>query len=59
MEYEARSTSAVRPDWTYSVPPPQTLSALWMLERLAGLSVPLAGLALLAAARYFEWVTFY
>jgi hypothetical protein len=51
MKYES-SSHASRPDWTYSVQPPQILSPLWVLERLSMLSIPLAGLGLLAAANY-------
>jgi len=54
MKYEASSytVTAARPAWTYSVQAPQILSPLWVLERLAGLSVPIAGLGLLGFAQY-------
>ena len=43
MKYESSSYAAPRADWTYSVQAPQILSPLWVLERLAGLSVPSRG----------------
>ena len=49
---------AARPDWTYSVQAPAILSPLWVLERLAMLSVPLAGLGLFAFAKYLGIVDF-
>ena len=54
MKYESSSyaATAARPAWTYSVQSPQILSPLWVLERLAGLSVPIAGLCLLSFAHY-------
>ena len=52
MKYASSSSSAARPDWTYSVQAPQILSPLWVLERLAMLSVPIAGIGVLIAANY-------
>ncbi|HEV3176816.1 MAG TPA: hypothetical protein VGZ72_12555 [Stellaceae bacterium] len=57
MESNSQSSAAPRPDWTYSVPPPRTLSALWLFERLVGLSIPIAVLTLLAAAKYLDLIT--
>ena len=53
MKYEScNRVAAVRPDWTYSVQAPQILSPLWVLERLAGLSVPIAGPGLITFAHH-------
>jgi len=46
-----------RPDWSYTVQAPRTLSFVWMLDRLSTLGVPLAGLGLLAAANGFGLIT--
>ena len=56
MKFETHSDAPARPAWTYSVPPPQILSALWVLEILASLSIPIAGIAVLAAAIAFGWI---
>ena len=53
------SHAAAQPDWTYSVQSPQILSPLWVLERLAGLSVPIAGIGLFAFAKYLGLVDFF
>jgi hypothetical protein len=58
MHSDSQSRATSRPDWTYSVQAPRTFSPLWLLERLAGLSVPIAGALLLAAANHFGWVNF-
>ena len=52
MKYASSSPSAARPEWTYSVQAPQILSPLWVLERLSLLSIPIAGIGVLAAANY-------
>ena len=58
MKYESNChTATARPDWTYSVQSPQILSPLWVLERLAGLSVPIAGLCFLGFAHYLGLVS--
>jgi hypothetical protein len=49
--------TAARPDWTYSVPAPRTFSILWILDRLGGMSVPLALIALAALAVGFDLVS--
>ena len=54
MKYNSTGHAAARPDWTYSVQAPAVLSPLWVLERLAMLSVPLAGLGLFAFAKYLD-----
>lgn len=51
------AASAARPDWSYTVAAPRTYSLLWMLDRLAALGVPLAGLGLLAAANGLGLIT--
>ena len=56
MKYESSSYAAPRAQWTYSVQAPQILSPLWMLERLAGLSVPIAALCLLGFAHHLGLV---
>ena len=57
MKYESNCHAATaRPDWTYSVQSPRILSPLWVLERLAGLSLPIAGLCLLSFAHYLGLV---
>ena len=58
MKFHNETQSAARPDWTYSVPPPRVLSPFWVLEVLATLSVPLAGIALLATAVALGWISF-
>ncbi|HTS94483.1 MAG TPA: hypothetical protein VMG55_20910 [Stellaceae bacterium] len=51
MKQETQQTSAPRrPEWSYTVQAPRTLSVLWILDRISILGVPLAGLGLLAAA---------
>jgi len=59
MKQDAQQTIGPkqRPDWSYTVQAPRTFSCLWMLDRLAVLGVPLAGLGLLAAANGFGLVT--
>ena len=57
MKYESSSYAAPRAEWTYSVQAPQILSPLWVLERLAGLSLPIAGLCLLGFAHYLGFVS--
>jgi hypothetical protein len=52
-----RELAADRPDWTYSVPAPRTYSPLWVLERLAALSVPLALVAVIAIAVGFGYIS--
>ena len=59
MKYESSSYAAPRAEWTYSVQAPQILSPLWVLERLAGLSVPIAGLCLLGVAHHLELVSLF
>ena len=59
MKYQSSSHAAARPDWTYSVQSPQILSPLWVLERLASLSVPIAGIGLFAFAKYLGLVDFF
>ncbi|HXP74043.1 MAG TPA: hypothetical protein VN823_07845 [Stellaceae bacterium] len=56
MKGDPQSESTARPAWTYSVPPPETLSALWVLEILASLSIPIAGVAILATAIALGWI---
>jgi len=59
MKRDGQPTSATaqRPDWSYTVQAPRTLSVLWMLERLSILGVPIAGLGLLAAANGLGLIT--
>ena len=59
MKFDTHSYANARPDWTYSVQSPRILSPLWVLERLATLSVPIAGLALFATAKYLGLVDFF
>jgi len=58
MKFDSSSCSAPRPDWTYSVQAPRILSPLWLLERLAALSIPIAVIALVAAAKYLGLIDF-
>jgi len=58
MKYDSHGQAAARPDWTYSVQSPRILSPMWVLERLAGLSVPIAGIGLFAYAKYLGLVDF-
>jgi len=44
------AASSSRPDWSYTVQAPRTFSVLWALERMAALSVPIAGIGLFAVA---------
>ncbi len=59
MKYEDqhRTSASARPAWTYSVQTPRTLSLLWVLERLASLSIPIALIALMALASHFGLAT--
>jgi len=52
MKYDSHAAS--QPAWTHSVQAPEILSPLWLLERLAALSVPIAGIGLLAIAHYLD-----
>jgi len=56
MKINSRGNGAARPDWTYSVPPPKILSPIWMLEILASLSIPIAGIGVIAGAVALGWV---
>ena len=56
MKFEQQAEMTARPDWTYSVPPPKILSPIWLLEILAMLSVPIAGISVVAAAVTFGWI---
>jgi hypothetical protein len=58
MKFELQSPSASRPDWTYSVQAPRILSPLWVLERLATLSIPIAVFVLIAAAKNLDLISF-
>lgn len=55
------AASSPTPSWAYSVQGLRIFSPLWMLERVAVMSVPIAGagIGLLAAANQFGWVTLY
>jgi len=57
MKFEPQAQSTARPDWTYSVPAPKILSPLWLLEILASLSIPIAGVSI-AAAVALGWISF-
>jgi hypothetical protein len=58
MKFESHACSAAaRPDWTYSVQSPRILSPLWVLERLAGLSIPIAIFAVIAAANHLGYIS--
>jgi len=59
MKSDAQQPSAPppRPEWSYTVQAPRTFSCLWMLDRLAVLGVPLAGLGLLIAANGFGLIS--
>ena len=59
MKYDGQSqaTSSSRPDWSYTVQAPRTFSVLWALECMATLSIPIAGLGLLAVAHNFGLIT--
>ena len=59
MIYESSSYAAPRHEWIYSVQAPQILSPLWVLERLAGLGVPIAGLCLLGFAHHLGLVSLF
>jgi len=58
MKFDSQSTGAARPDWTYSVQAPRLLSPLWLLERLASLSIPIAVLVLIGVARSLDLINF-
>ena len=57
MKFETQAEMTARPDWSYSVPPPKILSPIWLLEILAILSVPIAGISVIAGAVAFGWIT--
>ena len=57
MKSDSQSATA-QPDWTYSVQKPAIFSAVWMLYMLSKLSIPIAVVCLLAAAKYMGWVDF-
>ena len=57
MKFESHACTTARPDWTYSVQAPRILSPLWLLERLAGLSVPIAIIAVITAANHFGYIS--
>jgi len=56
MKFDSQSRGAPRPDWTYSVQPPKIFSAVWVLYLLSRLSVPLAVIGVLAAAKWLGWI---
>lgn len=56
MKFDSQSRAAPRPDWTYSVQPPQILSPLWVLHLLSRLSMPIAIVCVIAAAQWLGWI---
>ena len=57
MKFDSQSAAA-QPDWTYSVQKPVLFSPVWVLYMLSKLSIPIAIVCLLAAAKYTGWVDF-
>jgi hypothetical protein len=53
MKLDSHGNAISQPDWA-SVPAPEIFSPLWLLERMAAISVPMAGLGLLAIAHYLD-----
>ncbi len=56
MKFDSQSNAAARPDWTHSVPKPETFSAVWLLYILSRLSMPIAIVAVIAAAKWLGWI---
>jgi hypothetical protein len=59
MKFEDQRSSASNARAAYSVQPPRPLSLLWALEWLASLSVPIAIIGVVTAARGLGLVTLY
>ncbi len=57
MKSDSQSNAAP-PDWTYSVQRPQIFSPVWVLYLLSRLSIPIAVVAVLAAAKWLGWIEF-
>jgi hypothetical protein len=56
MKFDSQGTGAAPPDWTYSVQKPVIFSPLWVLYMLSKLSIPIAIIGVIAAARYLGWI---
>jgi len=58
MKFDSQTHAVARPDWTYSVQRPEIFSPVWVLYMLSKLSIPIAVVGVLAAAKYLGWVAF-
>ena len=58
MRYDSQSNAAARPDWTHTVQKPELFSPLWVLYILSRLSIPIAIVGVIAAAKWLGWVEF-
>ena len=56
MKFDSESRTAAPPDWTYSVQKPVIFTPLWVLYLLSKLSVPIAIVCVIAAAKWLGWV---
>ena len=56
MKFDSQSQTAAQPDWTYSVQKPVIFSPLWLLYLLSKLSIPLAIVGVIAAAKWLGWI---
>jgi len=56
MKFDSQSNAAAQPDWTYSVQRPAIFSAVWLLYMLSRLSIPIAIVGVIAAAKYLGWI---
>jgi len=56
MRTNSQSRAAAPPDWTYSVQKPELFSPLWVLYLLSKLSIPIAIVAVVAAAKWLGWI---
>lgn len=56
MKFDSQSRAAAQPDWTYSVQKPVIFSPLWLLYLLSKLSIPLAIVGVIAAAKWLGWI---
>jgi hypothetical protein len=55
MKFDTDSRAGA-PDWTYSVQKPRIFSPLWVLYLLSKLSIPIAIVGVLAAAKWLGWI---
>ena len=58
MKFNSQGRGAAQPDWTHSVQKPEIFSPLWVLYMLSRLSIPLAIVGVVAAAKWLGWVEF-